>query len=324
MEPIILPRISDQKPLVSIVSITYNHELYIRDCLEGFLMQKARFPIEIIVHDDASTDHTADILREYYKKKPDLFHIILEKDNQFSQGKDVLIPLYEQAQGKYIAVCEGDDYWIDPLKLQKQFDFMESHPEYSGCIHNFFVNYCQREITKKRNNYYKMHKIINLPNAIRNGTKDIHLCTAFFSKKAISDIWSIKNNCPVGDYPLQICLAKHGNIYYIDNTMSVYRKGSAGSWSSKNTILQIQLDHANRMIDWLQSIRPIVKDNESVDIAIGAYLYFKAKKQKKRINTHGSKEIRKYLSEQSITKKIYILFYNFWHYTRLLERLVTI
>ena len=142
MDPIILPRKSNQKPMVSVISITYNHEPYIRDCLEGFLMQKTNFPAEIIIHDDASTDHTADIIREYYEKRPDLFHVIIERENCYSIHKPIMMPLYKQAQGKYIALCEGDDYWTDPLKLQKQFDFLESHPEYSGCFHSYKTYFC--------------------------------------------------------------------------------------------------------------------------------------------------------------------------------------
>ena len=139
MEPIILPRISDQKPLVSIISITYNHEPYIRECLDGFLMQKVDFPIEIIVHDDASTDHTADIIREYYEKRPDLFHVIIERENQQSRHTRVGLRLYDLAQGKYVALCEGDDYWIDPLKLQKQVDCCENN-DVIGCVSYHYLD----------------------------------------------------------------------------------------------------------------------------------------------------------------------------------------
>lgn len=125
------------KPLVSICSITYNHAPYIRQCLDGFLMQKTNFPFEIIINDDCSTDGTTEIIKEYAAKYPDLIKPIFHDENQYQKGvRGIFVKfVFPKAQGKYIAMCEGDDYWIDPLKLQKQVDFMESHPDYSMCFH---------------------------------------------------------------------------------------------------------------------------------------------------------------------------------------------
>lgn len=129
----------DQRPLmVTIQCITYNHEKYIRQCLEGFVMQKTNFRFEAIVHDDASTDGTADIIREYAKKYPDVIKPILETENQYSKHDGTISKLIRQnTYGKYVAICEGDDCWNDPLKLQKQVDFLETHPEY-GLVHSYF------------------------------------------------------------------------------------------------------------------------------------------------------------------------------------------
>ena len=130
-----------KSPVVSIVCITYNHESFIRDCLEGFIMQKTNFAFEVLIHDDASTDKTADIIRLYEVKFPEIIKPIYQIDNQYSKGinpgTEFLFPL---ARGKYIAVCEGDDYWIDPYKLQKQVDFLEENPEYTVCSHRFHIN----------------------------------------------------------------------------------------------------------------------------------------------------------------------------------------
>lgn len=132
---------NDLQPLVSICCLSYNHAPYIRKCLDGFLMQETTFPIEILLHDDASTDGTDDIVREYAEKYPDKLFPLFEEENKFSQGYGGKMDFfnYNRACGKYIATCEGDDYWTDPLKLQKQVDFMESHPEYSVCFHNCHV-----------------------------------------------------------------------------------------------------------------------------------------------------------------------------------------
>lgn len=116
-------------PLLSICCITYNHEPYIRDCIEGFLLQKTTFSIEILIHDDASTDRTPSIIAEYQSRYPELIKPMYQTDNQYSKGVRVTWFNLERAQGRYIAFCEGDDYWTDPLKLQKQVDYLDKHPD---------------------------------------------------------------------------------------------------------------------------------------------------------------------------------------------------
>ena len=121
----------NKEPIVSICCITYNQEKYISETIEGFLMQKTSFPIEIIIHDDASTDKTAEIIKQYVDKHPDLITPIFQTVNQYSKGiKPTTNFLYPKAKGKYIAICEGDDYWTDPYKLQKQVDFLEANEDY--------------------------------------------------------------------------------------------------------------------------------------------------------------------------------------------------
>lgn len=128
-----------QAPLVAIKCAVYNHELYLRDCLEGFVMQQTNFPFVAIVHDDASTDGSAAIIREFEEKYPDIIKPIYEAENQYSKHDGSLERIMNAAidatGAKYIAMCEGDDYWTDPNKLQKQVDYMESHPECSVTFH---------------------------------------------------------------------------------------------------------------------------------------------------------------------------------------------
>lgn len=125
--------------LVSVVCLAYNHEKYIRDTLEGFIMQKTSFDFEVIIHEDASTDKTADIIREYEAKHPAIIKPLYQKENIYSKGINCLQFIYPKMKGKYIAFCEGDDYWTDPLKLQKQVDFLEAHPDYVYSCHRFSV-----------------------------------------------------------------------------------------------------------------------------------------------------------------------------------------
>lgn len=126
-----------QKPIVSICCITYNHAPFIRKCIDGFLMQKTSFSFEILIHDDCSTDGTDLIIKEYAEKYPNLIFPLYEEFNQYSLGGSGKMDMYNyrRSRAKYIATCEGDDYWTDPYKLQKQYDFMESHPDYSVCFH---------------------------------------------------------------------------------------------------------------------------------------------------------------------------------------------
>lgn len=132
-------------PLVSIICSTYNHGLYISQCLDGFLMQKTNFPFEILIHDDASTDNTPDIIREYEHNQPQVIRPIYQKENKYSKKEDIFAKYQcSRVRGKYIAICEGDDYWIDPLKLQKQIDFLENNPDY-GMIYTTSKVYNQKE-----------------------------------------------------------------------------------------------------------------------------------------------------------------------------------
>ena len=126
-----------QKPLVTVSCIAYNHEKYIARALDSFLKQKTDFPFEIVIHDDASTDRTAEIIREYAEKYPDIIRPMYQTENQYSKGISNISGAFNfpRAEGKYIAMCEGDDYWIDDTKLQRQADYMEAHPECTMCFH---------------------------------------------------------------------------------------------------------------------------------------------------------------------------------------------
>ncbi len=140
------------KPLIVIRCVTYNHEPYIRDALEGFVMQKTNFPFVAIVHDDASTDGTAAIIREYAEKYPDIIKPIYETENQYSK-KDgslrcIIDKACEETGAKYYAMCEGDDYWTDPLKLQKQVDFLESNSECTCTFHMYSDVYENGNLSK--------------------------------------------------------------------------------------------------------------------------------------------------------------------------------
>lgn len=307
MEPIILPRISDQKPLVSVVSITYNHEPYIRDCLEGFLMQKTTFPVEYIIHDDASTDHTADIIREYFDKRPDLFHVIIQRENQYSQNRPTTPQLYEMAQGKYIALCEGDDYWTDPLKLQKQFDFMEEHPDYSLCSHNAFI---LNEKNKSKSVFYKCNpqNTLTIKDVIEGKNEVLRTESLFFRSNMVYDYMKYKEKCPVGDQALIICLAQKGLIYYSQEIMSTYRLFAKGSWTSDQNVQMLKKhNHKIKMIDWLNKIRPYINIDEAIDYRISHVYLALFFEEKNYIGLKNNAYCKKLYDRLSIQGKMYYL-----------------
>ena len=224
----------DNAPLVSICCETYNHAKYIRQALDGFLSQKTDFSFEILIHDDASTDGTQSIIEEYYTRNPDLFKPIFQTENQHSKGISIWRKYqFPRAKGKYIALCEGDDYWTDPLKLQKQVDFLESHPDYSMCFHNAIVHY---ESSNKKDHLFSQletreYNEQELTSAWLGATASfVFRRTVYLSKYFEEYINSTK--FIVGDYPLLLCCLRAGKIYALSDCMSVYRI-NPGGWTQK-------------------------------------------------------------------------------------------
>ena len=225
--------IKNQQPLmVTIRCIAYNQEAYIRDCLEGFVMQKTNFRFEAIVHDDASTDGTAAIIKEYAEKYPDIIKPILETENQYSKHDGSLGRIMdEHTHGKYVAYCEGDDYWIDPLKLQKQVDFLESHPDYSMCWTNAF-----KEFNNGREAFDCYPESCQSPmeDIIERGGGFIPTCSIVLRKQVLDKMPYKMRTFFVGDYPLQMWCGWSGKCWYLEKPFVVYRLMSQGSWTHKN------------------------------------------------------------------------------------------
>lgn len=232
-------------PLVSICCISYNHEAYIRDCLEGFLMQQTDFPFEVLIHDDASSDHTADIIREYEAKYPDIIKPICEQENQYAKGVGfVELFGFARAKGKYIAICEGDDFWIDPHKLQRQFDFMESQPDHSLCG-------CRHYVFNEINKTFAKGADYNFNSDDLNNRHDIdcliartpfHTSSFFIRTDNLHSVfYQLKQDsigCSFGDTLLCFHLATTGKLKLIDRYMTAYRihYGSAMSFGSGREI----------------------------------------------------------------------------------------
>lgn len=234
----------NSNPLVSICCITYNHARYIRQCLDGFLMQKVNFEYEIIVHDDASTDGTSEIIRDYSNKYSDLIVPIFQSENQYSKGVRGVYAkfVYPHARGKYIAICEGDDYWIDPLKLQKQVDFLEKNPAFLMSVSKaLFFSETNKEFVFMPYNAEEQSVTLKPANVILKGGLYINTCSIVFRSELNNYMKRryIKNS-PIGDYPLQIVAAMEGKIFYFGDSMCVYRVNNNQSWVGRQAQIDIK------------------------------------------------------------------------------------
>lgn len=244
------------KPLISIVCNTYNHEPYIRDAIEGFLMQKTEYSYEILLYDDASTDKTADIIREYEKKYPEIIKPIYQTVNQYSKG---LRPGHQnrcRATGKYIALCEGDDYWIDENKLQEQISYMENHSDCTFCFTNGMV----------RNGETLSKKVIpwNKLSVIPKGKSDFnvgeinmigYIPTASFIYRRDNSFPDVSSKVFSGDLFVESVMTNYGYAHFIDKPMVVYRRNVGNSataeWSKDASIYAKQCDGFIALFEFL-------------------------------------------------------------------------
>lgn len=224
---------SEDEILVSICCITYNHARFIRDTLDGFLGQKTDFKFEVLIHDDASTDGTEEIIREYEANYPNIIKPLYETENQYSKGVSMSKTFnFPRVKGKYMAMCDGDDYWIDENKLQKQVDFMEANPDYTICFHKVLRKFDKHiqgddvlpseEIKTKITNFdFKNLLICNF----------MQTSSLLFRWDAVKDVArEFPSGIIPGDWYLNLMFAKNGKIKFINEIMSVYRVNEGGVW----------------------------------------------------------------------------------------------
>lgn len=224
-----------QRPMVSVVCSTYNHIDYVRSALDGFVMQKCNFPIEVIVHDDASTDGTAEVVREYAERYPELITAILQTENQHSKGVSLLTTMCAKGTGKYMAICEGDDYWTDPLKLQKQVDALEAHPEVDICTACTALSADEKIVGKCAPS--DKDTVFTPEEVILGGGEFVGTCSIVIRTDLMLTMPEYRKilSC---DYTTQILGSLRGGMLYLSDCMSVYRTFAKGSWTASY--------HANR------------------------------------------------------------------------------
>lgn len=251
---------------VSIICVVYNQAEYIKDALDGLLRQKTDFAYEILVHDDVSTDGTVEILQEYQRKYPQKLQLILETDNQFSKGadiaKDIVLP---HVRGKYIAYCEGDDYWCYDGKLQAQYDLMESHPEVSLCYHNGITHDLKREemglaVAQRKSGY------IGDEDIICPATGLYPISSSFYRTSDLAE--KPRLGAPTGDEELRLYMACRGKIYFMNKVWCTSRRFARGAWYEKYCTDRGTADRYNR--DLLSFLK---KYNEYSDNKYEKYFY---------------------------------------------------
>jgi len=242
---------------VIIRCFTYNHEKYIEDALKGFIMQKTNFPFCAIVVDDFSTDKTAEIIKKYEEQYPDIIKGFYLQENYHSQKKKKA-PLLNTwiERTNYIALCEGDDYWIDENKLQKQVEWLDLHPEYSMCCSDARVSSPSGELDWHR---YDKDSDITPEQMIIGGGFYIQTATIVYRKDILN---YMKENfirqCNTGDYPLQIMCSIKGKVRYLYEKTAVYRYMNPGSWSSKNKSGNVE--------NWINKWRSVLNLLDGFDI----------------------------------------------------------
>ena len=247
--------------MVCVRCFTYNHEPYILDALKGFAMQQVSFPVVFVVVDDASTDNTASVIRHFvydnlnfedktvaYKKETDFAHVffarhktnensyfavLLLKANHYSQKKPKMPYLAEwMGNAKYIALCEGDDYWIAPEKLQVQVDFMEEHPQHSLCFCAHKLLFPNGTI-QESNRYEENIDQCPMEDIILGGGGYMVTNSILYRKSMYVPYSTWAVGCPIGDLPLMLTLANKGKVGYLTDVMCVYRIAANGSWSQR-------------------------------------------------------------------------------------------
>lgn len=221
-------------PWVSISCMVFNHVDYVESAIIGFLSQETKYAFEILIHDDASTDGTQEVIRAYQNEYPNIIKPVYQIENRYSQGFSVGRENIGRSKAKYIASCEGDDYWTSPVKLELQVDYLERNPEINLCFTP--SRYFDYELNKEGVlGYYGDHEIVIPPKkVIALGGGVMASATRVFRKEAVSNIPALTHPSPVGDYSSQIFLSLPNGAGYIPHESAMYRLATPGSWSHRN------------------------------------------------------------------------------------------
>lgn len=233
---------------VSVLMLAYNQERYIDEAIRSVVLQQTSFPIELIVADDASTDHTLDRIHYWQRRYPERMVVLPPTENLGLAAN--FIRAYSHARGEYVAICEGDDFWTDKRKLQIQADFMDTHPEFAMCFHRV-VNFYEADGSKSLSNGHQKRIV---------GLSDIALCnpitnvSVFYRRKAAGSLPEWMNRVTSYDFVMHMMCATHGNVYYMKRPMAVYRKLATSIWTGGDKARRSMISLKNRdlLIDFFK------------------------------------------------------------------------
>lgn len=218
---------NQEEIIVSIQCMVYNHEPYLRQCLDGFVMQKTDFKFEAIVHDDFSTDGSAAIIREYAERYPEIIKPIYETHNQYSKRDGSLERIMTNAcRGKYIAICEGDDYWTDPMKLQKQVMFLERHQDFTMCFHRVNIKF---EYEQEHKSLYNLYSHLEEREYFGNellAQWTVPTTSIMYDSNKV--VVNIDPRFMYGDIIIVLSCIKYGRVYCLNDRMATYRRNPGG------------------------------------------------------------------------------------------------
>ena len=270
---------NDEKPIVSICCITYNHGKFIADCLNGFLKQKTSFPFEIVISDDCSTDNTKKIIDTYVSKYPAIFKDVSPSKNLGSIKN--FYHVLEKASGKYIALCEGDDYWIDENKLQMQVDFLENNPEYGMCYTK-----AKQFIQKKRKFSRRRFgtDVRDFEDLLFNGNRVPTLTTVFrkdLLNSYLKEIYPQDKGWLMGDYPMWLYFAHESKVKFFDKVTSVYRVLENSASHSDNVEKSVAFGKSYWDIQNFFSKKYLKKEFESFNECYLRALFYVSRKNRK-------------------------------------------
>lgn len=244
---------------VSVYCLVYNHERYLHTALQGFVNQKTDFSYEVFVHDDASTDNSKSIIEKYAQEYPEIIKPIYQQENMYSKGIDIFATfILPKMSGEYIAICEGDDYWTEPQKLQRQVDFLDKHPDYVACVHN--TTAINMRTHKEKLIHSQLEEgDISFADAVYGNGHSYHTSSLMYriqyATMEMPDYFTIAKKVGVGDYPLAIFLTSSGKVRFLNHNMSIYRLGTENSWTRRTCTNQCENAYMHQVIaDMLEEV----------------------------------------------------------------------
>lgn len=238
---------AEQTPVVSIVCWSYNHAEFLGEAITSFLTQKTSVPVEIIIHDDASTDGSREIIRSFERRLPELFRNIIQDTNRFQAGLDINDPPYRQARGEFIALCEGDDYWTQKDKLQRQVDFLKTNPECVGVFHRGhavddkgqFIPFIWDDLVYK-DRYAQGDCIFELLSGYPTAA-------LMFRRSALKFPFPKYFTDHPTDYMTDVMVTENGALGFLDFDGCAYRQHAGGTWSNLR-VSEMKLHGARRLV----------------------------------------------------------------------------